>query len=131
MSSPRPKSLAIMFLLGAFLMGGAVGFAAERVVTPPAVPRVTDERAMLDGLERELSLNVDQRRVVDSVWEWRQGRSREIMRIVRPALDSLRDSARVLMMNTFDSTQVAGFRRLLERNQRVADSTARARGEVR
>ncbi|WP_337171493.1 hypothetical protein [Gemmatimonas aurantiaca] len=131
MSAPRPKSLAIMFLLGAFLMGGAVGFAAERAVTTPVVPRVTDEQAMLDELDHELALNDAQRRVVDSVWEWRKTRSREIMRIVRPSLDSLRDSARILMMNTFDSTQVAGFRRLLERNQRMADSAARARGEVR
>ncbi len=120
-----------MFLLGAFLMGGAVGFAAERAVTTPVVPRVTDEQAMLDELDHELALNDAQRRVVDSVWEWRKTRSREIMRIVRPSLDSLRDSARILMMNTFDSTQVAGFRRLLERNQRMADSAARARGEVR
>ncbi len=86
---------------------------------------------MLDGLTRELRLSPDQRGVVDSVWEWRRDRSREIMRPVRPALDSVRDSSRVLMMNIFDSTQVAGFRRLLERNQRVADTAARTRGESR
>lgn len=120
-----------MFLFGAFLLGGALGYSAERAVTPPVVPRLTDEQALLDELKRELNLNDGQRKAIDSVWEWRKTRSREIMLVVRPSLDSLRDSARVLMMNSFDSTQLAGFRRLIERNKRMADSAARARGEIR
>jgi hypothetical protein len=35
------------------------------------------------------------------------------------------------MINSFDSTQTAAFRRLIERNERIADSVARARGERR
>jgi hypothetical protein len=53
------------------------------------------------------------------------------MSTVRPSLDAVRDSARMLMMNTLDSTQKTAFRALLERNQRAADSTARARGEIK
>jgi hypothetical protein len=53
------------------------------------------------------------------------------MRDVRPSLDAVRDSARVLLMASLDSTQQAALRRLIDRNQRAADSAARARGEPR
>jgi len=88
----------MLFILGAFLAGGAVGFAAERAVSKPAIPAYDAQQE----LARELALN-----------------------------DAVRDSARVLMMNSFDSTQTAAFRRLIERNQRYADSVARARGGKR
>lgn len=130
MSTPRPKSLAIMFILGAFLTGGALGFAADRVVSPPR-PDVFSERVMVDELARELNLSSAQRVVIDSVWDWRRRESREIMKTVRPTLDAVRDSARMLMMNTLDDTQKTAFRALLERNQRTADSAARARGETK
>ena len=128
--SSRPKSLAMMFILGAFLTGGAVGFAADRVVSPPR-PDVFNEATLIDELARELKLAPAQRVVVDSVWDWRRTQSREIMKTVRPTLDAVRDSARVLMMNTLDDAQKTAFRALLERNQRTADSAARARGETK
>ena len=120
----------MMFILGAFLTGGAVGFAADRVVSPPR-PDVFSESAMVDELTRELKATPSQRVVIDSVWDWRRTQSREIMKSVRPTLDAVRDSARVLMMNTLDEAQKAAFRALLERNQRTADSAARARGETK
>jgi hypothetical protein len=129
-STSRPKSLAMMFILGAFLTGGAVGFAADRVVSPPR-PDVFNESTMVDELARELKLSSAQRVVIDSVWDWRRKQSREIMKTVRPTLDAVRDSARVLMMNTLDDAQKTAFRALIERNQRTADSAARARGETK
>lgn len=120
----------MMFILGAFLTGGAVGFAAERAVSPP-VQRSMNATSVVDELARELKLSAAQRVVIDSVWEWRRVQSREIMTTVRPSLDAVRDSARVLMMNTLDSAQKGSFRALIERNQRTADSTARARGEIK
>ena len=120
----------MMFILGAFFAGGAVMYAAARVVSPVR-PDVSSDRAMVDELARELKLSPDQRVVIDSVWNWRRRHSRVIMTPVRPALDAVRDSARVLMMNTLDSAQKTAFRALIERNQRAADSTARARGEIR
>lgn len=125
-TSPRPKSLAMMFLLGAFLTGGAVGFAAERAVSKPVV-LLNDEKAMREELARELKLSEEQKVVVDSAWEWRRARNRDIMAVVRPALDSVRDSARVRMMSVLSESQRESFRALIERNQRIADSTAKAR----
>lgn len=126
-TNPRPKSLALMFILGALLTGSALGFAAARVVSKPVV-MLNDDKSVREELARELQLTTEQKAVVDSAWEWRRARSREIMAIVRPALDSVRDSARVLMMTKLDEGQKESFRRLIERNQRIADSAAKARG---
>ena len=126
-TTPRPKSLALMFVLGAFLTGGAVGFAADRAVTRSRPTRQFDERAGRDSLAKELNLTADQRRVIDSVMDWRRARSREIMQLYRPMLDSVRDSGRVLMMQALDSAQQVRFLALIEHNKRTADSVARAR----
>jgi hypothetical protein len=126
-TSPRPKSLAMMFILGAFLTGGAVGFAAERAVSKPVV-LLNDDKSVREELARELQLLPEQKVVVDSAWDWRRARSREIMAVVRPALDSVRDSARVRMMSVLDEEQKETFRKLIERNQRLADSAEKARG---
>ncbi len=53
------------------------------------------------------------------------------MQTYRPSLDSVRDSARVLMRAVLDPAQQARFNALIERNQRFADSIGRARGERR
>jgi hypothetical protein len=120
----------MMSILGAFLAGGAVGFAAERAVAKPVV-LLNDERSVREELARELQLTADQKIVVDSAWDWRRARSREIMTAVRPALDSVRDSARVRMMSVFSEEQKETFRKLIERNQRLADSAAKARNGSR
>jgi len=86
---------------------------------------------MRETLAQELSLTPAQRTVVGSAWDWRRERSRAILALVRPALDSVRDSARVLMMNTLDAQQQAAFRALIERNRRAMDSAARARSTNR
>jgi hypothetical protein len=117
-----------MFLIGAFLTGSAVGYAAERAVARKQQPsRQLDEKTMRDNFAQELSLSTDQRRVIDSVFDWRRARSKEIMQQYRPTLDSVRDSARVLMLQALDTAQQAKFMALIERNKRSADSASRAR----
>ena len=125
-STPRPKSLAMMFMLGAFLTGGAVGFAAERAVAKPVV-LLSDEKSVREELARELRLTEEQKVVMDSAWDWRRARNREIMAVVRPSLDSVRDSARVRMMAVLSEEQKETFRKLIERNQRLTDSANKAR----
>lgn len=129
MSTPRPKSLAMAYLVGAFMFGGAVGYASDRAMVKPATRMWFEQPSVVETLDHELQLRPEQRAVFDSVWAWRRSRSSAIMAPIKPALDSARDSARVLMMNTLDSTQQAAFRRLIERQTRAADSAAKARGE--
>ncbi|MCC6244564.1 MAG: hypothetical protein IT353_17100 [Gemmatimonadaceae bacterium] len=130
-TSARPKSLAMMFLLGAFLTGGAVGFVADRAVTRSRPEKQYDEKAMRDEFANELSLTADQRRVIDSIFDWRRARSRELMQQYRPSLDSVRDSARVLMRSALDPAQQLKLTELIARNERSADSAARERGTRR
>lgn len=119
-----------MFLLGAFLTGGAVGFAADRAVARSNPPKQLDPRAMRDSLARELTLSADQRRVFDSVFDWRRAQNKEIMSHYNPMLDSVRDSARVLMLRVLDADQQKKFWALVEKNEkkRIADSLARIQG---
>ena len=120
-----------MFLLGAFLTGGAVGFAADRAVAHARPAARYDDSAAREEIAKQLNLSADQRHVIDSVMDWRRARSREIMQQYRPSLDSIRDSARVLMRTVLDATQQTQFTALIERNQRIADSLNRARERSR
>lgn len=126
-NTPRPKSLAVMFLLGAFLTGGAVGFAADRAMGRGMPEQVAADRDVRDDLAKELSLTAEQRSVVDSILDWRRERYRVLMTEVRPVLDSARDSARVLIAGALNPAQTTAFWALIERNRLAADSVARAR----
>ncbi|MBL0940918.1 MAG: hypothetical protein IBJ03_18645 [Gemmatimonadaceae bacterium] len=126
-TSPQAKSVAILSILGAFLTGGVVGFATDRALNKPE-PRYYDSQ---DELARVLGFSDAQRAAVDSVWAWRRGLQRETLAPVRVELDRWRDSARVLILNELDEAQKVKFYQLIERNERLADSVARVRGEKR
>jgi len=125
---PRSKAIAATVLLGTVLAGTAIGVVADRSMFRGRSSRAADERAMRDGFAKHLSLSVDQRRHVDSVLDWRRSRTREIMQQNRPTLDSIRDSADVLIRQVLDSSQRAKLTALMERNRRQSDSGARSRG---
>ncbi|MEO7521654.1 MAG: hypothetical protein ABIW79_07550 [Gemmatimonas sp.] len=55
-SMQQSRSLAVMFLLGAFLTGGALGFVADRAVTKRPYQRQFDRRDMRAEFARELHL---------------------------------------------------------------------------
>ena len=128
-TTPQPKSLALMFLLGAFLTGGAVGFAADRAVAGSRPANQFDYRTMRDSFAKELNLTADQRRVIDSAFDWRRARDREVKKQYQPALDSVRDSARVLIRAVLNPTQQTAFAAMIERSRVVSDSMSRTRGE--
>lgn len=125
-NTPRPKSIALMFLLGAFLTGSAVGYAADRAFSSTTSQHQNSEVSMRDSLAKELRLSGPQRHLVDSILDWGRGRRNEIMKPVIPTLRAERDSARALILQALDGTQQARFRSILER-MRVNDSASRAR----
>ena len=88
----RSKSLAMVFLLGVFLAGGAVGFAANQVATPKAKcagGAGGDKSSYRERFATELGLTPSQRVVVDSLMETQRTRVRALYRPVRPQLDSI------------------------------------------
>ncbi|HET9425154.1 MAG TPA: hypothetical protein VFO55_07280 [Gemmatimonadaceae bacterium] len=83
----RSKQQALMFLLGAVLVGGVLGFSADRVMSakkPRA--RVPARVQMYD----DIGITANQRARMDSVLDETNCKTAEIMRSVRPAMDSVR-----------------------------------------
>ena len=135
-SMQQSRSLAVMFLLGAFLTGGALGFVADRAVTKRPYTKEFNRRDMRAEFYRELRLSPAQQLSVDSVFAWRGAREQEIRKLYkpavdsivslhRPALDSILDSSRVLINARLDTTQRRLFKELRE-NMRVQDSIRKA-----
>ena len=127
-STQRSKSLAVMFLLGAFLTGGALGFVADRAVTKRPYAKQYTRGSMREEFARTLSLDESQRRVIDSIFRWRDVRSQAVMQPIQPALDSARDSARVLITQQLDSAQRRRFKAMID-SITARDSVRKARGD--
>ena len=103
----QSKQLALMFLLGALLVGGALGFAADRAVVRRQSPRWGDPRAMRTLFSNELALDDQQRSALDTILDWKHDRFTALLRPVRPQLDSVSDSAnaRIRLMLKPDQRQ--------------------------
>lgn len=84
----RSKSLAMVFLLGVFLAGGAVGFAANQVAGPEK-PCKGDRASYRERFATELGLSASQRQAVDSLMEAQRTRVRALYSPMRPQLDSI------------------------------------------
>ena len=83
----RSKHLAMMFLLGAVLVGGALGFTADRVWMQDPLPAATPapRRALLyDRLE----LNAVQRAAWDSILDDRHRQFDSLFKPIKPQMDS-------------------------------------------
>ncbi len=109
----QSKSLALLFLLGAFVAGAAVGVAGDRVLEHNR-PRPTGRRAGLDRMAHDLNLTTAQKASFDSILENRQTQLRQLYAPVRPQIDSLDALGKVIR----DSTH-AQLRRVLTPEQQV------------
>ena len=129
-SRQQSKSLAVMFLLGAFLTGGALGFVADRAVTKRPYAREFNRRDMRAEFARALQLTEAQQRSIDSVFAWRASREQEVRKLYKPRLDSILDSSRVLINAHLDTTQRRLFKELRD-SMTVQDSLRKARAGSR
>ncbi|HYW31425.1 MAG TPA: hypothetical protein VE869_07970 [Gemmatimonas sp.] len=126
----QQKSLAMMFLLGALLTGGALGFSAGRVWTKRPYSREFDRSSMREEFARAVQLKPQQRLVVDSIFNWRDSLQKQVWKRYEPARDSIVDSARVLINQQLDTTQQRLFKEL--RDSMVArENLRRTRGAKR
>ena len=101
----RTKQQALMFLLGAVLVGGVLGFSAERVLGHTDRTSWPDRARMYDDLE----LSVQQRTAMDSVLDANNRQRDTIMRAVKPQLDSLKLATRGQFYRIFSPTQKEKF----------------------
>ena len=113
----RSKQQALMFLLGAFLVGGALGFSADRMVhdMPP------HHWAPRDFMYDDLNLTPAQRAAMDTILDARRCQVDSLLKPLKPTLDSLRGVAhkQVLAILTPEQAQKME-RRKHEMDSRVA-----------
>lgn len=102
----RSKQQALMFLLGAVLVGGVLGFSAERVMTHASKDHSWAARtAMYDDLD----LSTAQRAAMDSVLDERNRRVDSLLKPVKTQIDSVRANARTQFYRIFTAQQRTKF----------------------
>jgi Spy/CpxP family protein refolding chaperone len=90
----RPKQQALAFLLGAVLVGGVVGFSADRVFRSNDNSIAARRQALYDDLD----LKDAQRAALDSVFDDSNCQLETLFKPIQPSLDSIK-AARRLAMN--------------------------------
>ena len=88
---PRSKRQALLFLLGALLVGAILGFSANRVFREDEP--TPGRQAMYDDLQ----LTSAQRAAMDSLLDQRHCQIARTLATVEPKLDSIRAGARAQM----------------------------------
>src|SRR5688500_19040232 len=96
----RSKSYALMFLLGAFVAGGALGFTADRVMTREKHGR--GGRPSFERMAKELELTPSQRVLFDSITLARRTQMRALWQPLRPQMDSIEKIAKVVGDSTHE-----------------------------
>jgi hypothetical protein len=117
----RSKQQALMFLLGAVLVGGVLGFSADRVLgdkPKSLVPRMR----MYD----DLGLSEAQRTTMDSVLDERNCQISAVMKPVRPHLDSIKQAAHQQMLQILTPEQQSKLE-LRRKEMERRDSLEKAR----
>src|SRR5687768_7243226 len=97
----RSKQQALMFLLGAVLVGGALGFSADRVLGSDAAKHWAGRTRMYD----DLALTQEQRLRMDSLLDDRNCQINAVMKPVRTQLDSIKDVAHQQMLQILTPEQ--------------------------
>ena len=97
----RPKQQALAFLLGAVLVGGVVGFSADRVFRKDDTSIAAKRLALYEDLE----LRPEQRTAMDSLFDARNCKYDAIFSPIQPALDTLKLETRARMDAILTSEQ--------------------------
>ncbi|MEO6525821.1 MAG: hypothetical protein ABIP93_04285 [Gemmatimonadaceae bacterium] len=89
----RSKQQALAFLLGALLVGGVLGFSADRVLRKDD----TSPMARRTAFYQDIGLTAAQRPAMDSLLDERNCRMDSVARTFKPILDSIKVASRVRM----------------------------------
>lgn len=123
----RPKRQALLFLLGAVLVGGVLGFSADRVMQRR--PHTWAERTTMYD---DIGLTTPQRAAADSIWDATNCAITQVYRPVRSVLDSIRTDSWRQFRALLSQDQLARFQARIQADsvrRARADSTRRARGD--
>ena len=117
----RSKQTALMFLLGAVLVGGVLGFSADRVITSKGKHWSSRMR-----MYQDLGLSEAQQATLDSVLDERNCQLGAVMKPVAPQLDSIRKAAHQQLVQILTPAQRARLEERMAEQQR-RDSLAKVR----
>lgn len=118
----RSKQQALMFLLGAMLVGGVLGFSADRLWEKERGGHWARRARMYD----DLALSGIQRARLDSLLDERNCQIRAVMAPVRPQLDSIKSVANRQIMAILTPEQRVKLERRREEMHR-RDSVEKGR----
>lgn len=120
----RSKSYALMFLLGAFIAGGALGFTADKVVSRDKPNhRGGGGRQSMGRMAKELDLTPAQRVQVDSIMSNRRRQMHEQFKPFQPQMDSMERIGKALSDSTHEQ-----MKRILSPAQQVKLDAMRVKG---
>lgn len=86
----RPKQQALAFLLGALLVGGVVGFSADRVLRQSDLTPAQRRAQFYE----DIGITAQQRPKLDSILDDRNCRMDSVFKTVQPTLDSIKSASR-------------------------------------
>ena len=123
------KNLAVMFLLGAMLVGGALGFAADRYVVKERLcaPKLS-EGELRQAFYNDLDLSAEQRAAWDALLDERQRSMAAARATIRPKQDSIMENYR---LRTTELLTPAQRERLEQRRREDRAREERSREERR
>lgn len=103
----RTKQQALMFLLGALLVGGLLGFSAGQALRHDKSADASWFRR--EGMYDDLGLTTEQRAQVDAVLDQRNCQMRALMDPLKPQADSLREAGQEQMLRILTPEQRERF----------------------
>ncbi len=115
----RSKALALAFLLGTLLVGGVLGFTADRVMAGGRECVRLDRTAMRERFATELTLTPAQRAAVDSLLDKRHRDMTAVMDPVRPRLDSIKANTRAEIARLLTEEQRERFERWMADHRKM------------
>jgi len=119
----RSKQQALMFLLGATLVGGVLGFSAERVFSKKPGMRVPARVQMYD----DIGIDSAQRVTMDSVLDETNCKLGDASRPLRPVMDSIRNEGFNTIKALMTPAQREAFDAREKRMRTRMDSSEKAR----
>src|SRR3984957_13514463 len=105
----RSRQTALAFLLGAALVGGVLGFSADRIVSRDRFCRWGDQVGMRRIFGDELSLTPPQRGAADSILDEKPRLIADVVKPVKPQIDSIGDRAMDRISQLLSPPQRATF----------------------
>lgn len=120
----RSKSLALSFLLGALLVGGALGFSAYPILRGDSGrDRARDKTKLFDNLH----LSATQRAATDSILERRHRDITTLFAPLEPQADSIRKRSRQDILKLLTPEQAKTFQQWIDESHRRDSASSRGK----